>query len=191
MKVNTAVILAGGRSKRMGRDKWSLPWGSSTLLEELYWELTKAFNRVLVSSRSQLDIPFQQIVDVVNAGSMGGIYSSLVYSGEPAFFVAVDMPFFNKDVARIIADMYEDRFDVVIPYVQGKFQPLAAVYAPSVVEKFRQKILMGEFKIISILDEIEKLILDENFFLQHKIPLSVFTNINTPEKYEMARKMAR
>lgn len=188
MKVNTAVILAGGKSKRMGRDKWSLPWKDSTLLEDLYWELAKAFNRVLVSTRTQLDIPFQQIVDVVDAGSMGGIYSSLVYIGEPAFFVAVDMPFFNKDVARIIADMYEDRFDMVIPYVQGKFQPLAAVYAPSVVENFRQKILMGEFKIISILDEIEKLILDEDFFTKNEIPLSVFTNINTPGEYERVRK---
>ncbi len=184
MKIETAIILAGGKATRMGRPKWNLSWKGKTLLEYIYWELAGNFNRVLVSTREKLDIPFQQIVDIVEAGSLGGIYSSLVYIGEPAFFCAVDMPLMNGEVARKIADLFNEELDVVVPFIGQKYEPLAAVYSPRIIPYIKSQILKRNFRIKDIYGRVKtrKILEDELQLLG--IEVRVFKNINTPKDYE-------
>ncbi len=182
MKVETAIILAGGKSRRMGRDKWSLPWKGKTFLEHLYWELASYFNRVLVSAREDVEIPFQKIPDIVEAGSMGGIYSTLVNIGEPAFFCAVDMPLMRGEVARKIADFYSDEWDVVVPRIGGRFETLAAVYSPSVISAMKEQILAGNFRIRDLFEKVRVRIVEE-CEIGENAP-EIFINVNTLEDYE-------
>lgn len=184
MKVDTAIILAGGKGKRMGREKWNLEWRGKTLLEYLYWELAGSFNRVLVSTREELDIPFQQIVDIVDAGSLGGIYSSLVHIGEPAFFCAVDMPLMRGEIARKLADLFSDDVDVVVPFVNGRYEPLAAVYSPRVIPGIKSQILSGNFRIRDLYEKVRVRRVDENDLRAMSIDLEFLRNINTPQDYK-------
>ena len=184
MYVNTAVILAGGKSKRMGRDKWSLPWKGSTLLEYLFKEMIQYFDRVLISTHEEIDIPFQQVVDIVDAGSLGGIYTLLVQTGEPVFFVAVDMPFMTGEIARRIADFFSPEVDIVVPYVNGRYESLSAVYSPSVISVLKEQILNGNFRIRDLFKKVNTKILTEEILKEYFSDLSFLKNINTPEEWE-------
>ncbi len=184
MRVETAIILAGGDGRRMGGiPKWKLDWKGETLLERGYRELMSHFNRVLVSTRVELDIPFQQITDIVDAGSLGGIYSSLVNIGEPAFFCAVDMPLMTGGAARSIADMYTSDTDVVIPLVEGRYQTLAAVYSPSVIPYMREQIISGNYRIRDLLERVRVRRLDKETLDKLGVNVSSFENVNTPDQY--------
>ncbi len=134
----TALILAGGDSRRMGRDKATLPLGEKTLLQHVADTLRPLFPHLLVSVRqARPDLAYPQICDTVeNAGALAGLMAGLAAAPTPWIFaVACDMPFLHPDIVQYLA-LQRGNFQAVVPVVQGHPQPLAAFYHQSCLVEF-------------------------------------------------------
>ena len=107
----SAVVLAGGQSRRMGRDKRALPWiprpdGSlQTVLQHVVASLSNQISDVVLVANDDPDIRDVRVVGDMypNAGSLGGIYSGLKAANhELAFVAAADMPFLNLERGHLL-----------------------------------------------------------------------------------------
>src|SRR3990172_6765891 len=129
----SGVILAGGRSRRMGGSPKALvPFGDRPLIRHIVEKLAAVLPDCLVVTNSPelyafLGLPM--VADVFpEGGSLGGIYSGLAAApGEAALCVACDMPFLSVGLLRHLAERAGEA-DVVIPDAAGDLQPLHAGY---------------------------------------------------------------
>ena len=129
-----AVIMAGGDSRRMGRDKASLVLGEQTLLQRVADAMRAVFPQVVVSVRTpRAEIALPQVRDAhADAGPLAGLCAGLeraAQNGLPwVFAVATDMPFVRPALIEYLASRRAG-FDAVVPLVDGHPQPLAAFYS--------------------------------------------------------------
>ena len=186
----TAVILAGGKSQRMGRDKASLLLGEQTLLQHVAAILQTTFPRVLVSVRQlRPDIALPQIRDTyAEAGPLAGLYTALTHAETPWIFaVATDMPFVQPALIDYLAKQ-RDGFQAVVPVVHGHPQPLAAFYATSCLTPFRA-LLEGNGKrsLRSALEPLKVRYINEADQLAADPALRSFFDLDTPQDVAAAR----
>jgi molybdopterin-guanine dinucleotide biosynthesis protein A len=191
------VLLAGGKSKRMGEDKLFLPIQGKPIIHYMTEKLINAdlLVRIITSGSNQkkiMDILPQDLLKNISIfqdvypdkGPIGGIYSGLFYSNEPYIFVlAVDLPFFNPE---LMLAMEKDclRKNALIPHTEKGYEPLFAIYAKSCQPVFRKMIQENNLKISNSYG-----ILSARIFSKEKIALfdpgyRSFININTREDYE-------
>lgn len=132
----SAVILAGGRSSRMGRDKAWLEVGGRPLIARQV-ELVRQVgaNEVFISGRVDADYTSFHCPVLKDrfpeAGPLAGIEAALTAAGSSLVLVlAVDMPHMSADVLQQLIGQCTETTGV-IPQVDGKIEPLAAVYPKS------------------------------------------------------------
>jgi molybdopterin-guanine dinucleotide biosynthesis protein A len=134
----SAVILAGGKSSRMGRDKaWLEIEGRSLLARQIQLVRDAGADEVFISGRANADysnFDCRVLHDrIVDAGPLGGIESALVASSSSLLLVlAVDMPKMQVQLLSRLASQCGERVGVV-PRVNGKIEPLAAFYPKAAV----------------------------------------------------------
>lgn len=189
----TGVILAGGKSRRMGRDKAFLPFGNGVLIERVIEVVSQVTDDVLLITNTPE--PYQRLglpmyADVIpDAGSLGGIYSGLVYAKRPyCMCLACDMPFVKPEFLRFLCGSTSD-VDVVIPKNAVDFQPLCAVYAGACRTAIHQRISAGRLKITGFFDEVRVRVIEGEQLARYDPHDIMFFNANTPEEYEQARRM--
>lgn len=141
----TAIILAGGASKRMGRDKANILLGDLTLLQHVIAAMQRVFPEVIVSVREyrpEVDLP--QVCDQPGVeGPLAGVLAALSQVKTPwAFIVACDMPFVRPSMIESIAP-YRAGHQAVVPVIQGHAQPMAAFYAREVLTVIRTHLAGG------------------------------------------------
>jgi molybdenum cofactor guanylyltransferase len=189
----TGVILAGGKSRRMGRDKAFLPFGTGVLIERVIEAVTQVADDVLLVTNTPelyqcLGLPMYADV-IPDAGSLGGIYSGLVYANTPySLCLACDMPFVKPEFLRFLCETAAD-VDVVIPKNAEDFQPLCAVYAQACRTPIRQCIQAGRLKITGFFDQVRVRVIAGEELARYDLRDMMFFNANTPEEYEQARRM--
>lgn len=194
----TAIILAGGGSRRMPVDKTLMRVEGRPVIEGQLEILTSVFSRVLiVTNRSRLrklDHYNAGRVNVVlepvrDKGPLGGILSGLLLSGTDANFVtACDMPFINEGVIRHIMDRL-DGSDAAVPFVNGFHEPLHAAYCRSCIGPIRERLGEGHMKVTSFFPRIRLAQVHEEE-LSRFDPCGRYTvNINTPAEMESAVEM--
>jgi molybdenum cofactor guanylyltransferase len=189
----TGIILAGGQSRRMGRDKAFLPFGRGVLIERVIEVIQQVTPNVILITNSpdqyqRFGLPM--FADVIpDAGSLGGIYTGLISTKMPyGLCLACDMPFVTPDFLHLLCDTAAQA-DVVIPRNAEDFQPLCAVYAQACLEPIRQKIAAGRLKITGFFDQVRVRVIDGEL-LAHYDPHDVmFFNANTPEEYVEAQHL--
>ena len=183
--------VAGGRSRRMGRDKALLPWPGGTLLDHAVTRLRAACASVRILSgaeRRYADRGLEVAVDAVpDAGPLGAIYTGLLHvGGDAGLFLAVDLPFVPVALLRRLLQLAEGH-DAVVPISPGGPEPLCAVYRPTCLEPVRRRLEAGELKATSFWPEVRVLQAD-GAALAGLGPLEeVFRNVNTPGDYQRAR----
>ena len=193
----TAVIMAGGDSRRMGRDKASLPLGEQSLIEHVAAALNPLFSRVYVSvRRPRPEIALPQIFDrVADGGPLAGLCASLAQiasGGEAAtpwlFVVATDMPFVQASLIERLAQEREG-FDAVVPVVDGHPQPLAAFYATSALPDL-ERVLAGDGKhsLRAALERLNVCYVDQSRLLESDPALRSFVDLDTPQELDRARR---
>lgn len=195
--MESAVILAGGKSTRMGRNKALLDFGGETLIERVFRILRGAFEEVIVSANDTQAYEFlgaRVVCDVfANAGSLAGIHSGLVHArGQHCFVVACDMPFVNVELVRYLHG-FTNEFDVVIPqsrygeHSRTGLEPLHSFYSRRCIPHIEEQLRSNNLRIIDFFDHVSvrRVTIDEVRACDPE-ELSYF-NINTPEKYERAR----
>ncbi len=128
----TAVILAGGKSRRMGRDKLRLSLSGETMLARAVRRFGEAFDRVVVSvgEKGTDDVVSAEwVADVFpGCGPMAGLHAALRYCGEDVFLTAADMPFADPAAARLIAEKCGDADACIMTDESGRPEPLFSFY---------------------------------------------------------------
>ena len=133
----TGVILAGGKSTRFGADKASARLGGRPLLQWAVTALGEACDEIIVVAAPgqalpavDSTVPLLTVVDrVPGAGPLGGLVTGLAAAANDACFAtSCDAPLLRPALVRLLATM-AGGIDVVCPYVAGRLQPLASVYA--------------------------------------------------------------
>jgi molybdenum cofactor guanylyltransferase len=189
----TGVILAGGKSRRMGRDKAFLPFGNGVLIERVIEVVRRVTDELLLITNTPEQYQgfgLPMVSDVIpEAGSLGGIYTGLVHAKTPhSLALACDMPFVKPEFLRFLCEMAAEA-DVIIPKNPEDFQPLCAVYAQTCREPIRQRIETGRLKITGFFDQVRVRVIAGEVLARYDPHDAMFFNANTPEEYEKARQM--
>src|SRR3989338_5786653 len=186
----TAVILAGGESWRMARDKAFLPWGDSTLLEHIIDTLRPAVDEIIVAvkdARAFRHLKALVVEDCVpDAHALGGLYTGLRTASHPWCFVcACDMPFVNPRLVRALAQQARG-YDAVIPKTAQGLQPLHAVYATSALGAVEEQLHARRWDLHALVARMHTKIMEPEVLAAYDPGgLSCF-NLNTPEDYRRA-----
>jgi len=179
----TAIILAGGNSQRMGRDKAELPLGEMTLLQTVTATMQQLFPQVIVSVRqlrASVDLP--QICDEQpDGGPLAGLAASLSQVTTPWIFaVACDMPFVVPGVVEQLA-RHRAQHQAVVPIVQGHPQPMAAFYAASCRAVMQENLAMQQKSLRNVLQQLDVCYVDEAEMLDADPQLRSFFDLDTPQ----------
>ncbi len=150
-----AVILAGGRSTRMNREKSLLPVNGQPLIETLISQIRPCFDRIMISTDDKNKFAFlglPVIVDEVpGQGPLRAILSALRASPcRLNFVMACDIPVIHIPFLKKILSLAPS-YEIVVPrYRGGKFEPLFASYSRSVIAAIEPQIASGDFRISSL-----------------------------------------
>lgn len=209
MPALSLLILAGGKSSRMKKDKSQLPWQDSTTLTHM---LTNSyvypFERTVISANRIIEP--QELPDFIrkktkqrehtteyihlsdkrrlsvvsdlytDCGPLGGMEAAMrLYPSDCWLILAVDLPFF--DFSRVPALLASDasEYDAVIPVVDGRENPLAALYKGRVYEKIRTALADGDYRVRKIYNK-KAAFIDETPYARQ------YLNMNTPLAYKEA-----
>jgi molybdopterin-guanine dinucleotide biosynthesis protein A len=182
----TLIILAGGQSRRMGRDKAHLPTGAGTLLERIVERLSPVVDEVVVAGGPSLSIPEVRWVPDArsSAGPLAGMAAGLAaLSGDLAWVVACDLPDVEPGVGELLFDLAPD-VDAIVPRLDGRPECLCAVYHASLVGRILTMLDAGERRVTSLLDGIRVRYVEAAELRRVDPDLRSFRNLNTPEEYQ-------
>lgn len=193
----SAAVLAGGLSRRMGRDKALIEIGGRPMLARIIAGIRPLFDDIAViggDSRryGSFGVPVRGDIRP-GCGSLGGIYTALATALSPVVFCAAcDMPFLNPHlVAFLLGVMRESECQAVLPSIDGEAEPLCAVYSRSILPVIERDLDGGVRRIKSTLSSLAVRTVEPDELRPYDPELRTFFNINTPEDLERARKMAR
>ena len=177
----TAVILAGGQSKRMGQDKASLVFEGQTLLARAEQSLTPLFEHVVVSTRHKRDDTLlPQVLDDSDyrAPMMGIVATFEAVDTDWLFVVGVDMPFVSAGLVKHMAK-HREGYDAVLVKVEERLQPLLAFYRREIcLPLMRARIHQGNRSLISLIPHIHANTLKDNDIQQVDYKLKSFIDFD-------------
>ena len=190
MRKITTIVLAGGRSRRLGLDKVLLCLDDETLLEATVRKVTILSNEVIIAVKGALPyhLPGVRLVTDVHpgCGPLGGIHAGLAAASNfYCLVVACDMPFLNLDLLRYLVSLAEDA-DVVVPRWTD-VEPLHAVYRPATcLGPIEEALARGERRIISFYHEVRVRYVEQAEIARFDPQGLSFFNINTPDDWAQA-----
>ena len=195
----TAVILAGGMSRRLGRNKALEPFEGEPLIRRVISRMRQVGDSLIVvvndpERAAELDLPDDVPAAVdryPGMGSLGGILTGLVTAPtEWSTFCACDMPFLNPQLYRHLLSLREG-FDAVVPVVDGRPEPTHAVYSRACIEPIRKRVIAEDLKISSFFGDVRVRLIPEDEVRRLDPDLLSFFNINTQQDLETALSMAK
>ena len=193
----SVIVLAGGRSSRMGTDKLFLEWEGQTLLERAIALAKRVADEVLVSVSHPLPAvspAVRQVVDSVPAqGPLMGLFTALTTCRSPrAFVLSPDVPFLPDELLLSIKDACPF-VDMVVPRWRTRTEPLCSVYSKTVLPAIETCLNGGERSLKALLKAggLSIAYLSEGALRLWGDPARMFLNLNTPEDYRQALKLLR
>lgn len=191
------VVLAGGKSSRLGRDKAGLRFSGETLLAATVALLRRVTGEVMVVGRDPsplgIDAPWA-LDDMPGQGPAGGILTALRITGKPCLAVSCDLPFMDKETLRGLLDARSARPGkcLMTTYRQvetGFVESLTAIYEPEAAPVLAAALGRGERKLSAIFPEPMRRHLP--YRTGDAVRSRAFFNINFPLDLEQAREMER
>ncbi len=193
------IILAGGRSSRLGEDKCSLILAGEGLLQRVIKPLEQLGDEIiLVLSPGQLEPPPLLRAKVKIAfdllpgkGPLIGIYSGLKASKDPrSLVVGCDMPFLNTGLLDYLIQL-SPGFELVIPRIEDKVEPLHAVYSKTCLSAIEYLFQRGIFKVSALLDLVKVRYVEQNEIDKFDPEHLSFFNINTQSDLKKAEQIIK
>lgn len=197
----SAAVLAGGASRRMGRDKALMTLDGRTLLERAIAAVASiADDTFVVGDRApyhQFGIPV--VADVFpGAGPLGGIATALRHaSHEHVLVVACDMPFLSLPLLRAMAAQSRD-YDVLVPVTSSSpgdpraastYETLHAIYGRAILPAIELRIGCGELRVVAALAGLAVRELPEAWLRTYDPALRSCVNANRPDDWEAAKAL--
>lgn len=178
------VVLVGGRSSRMNfYEKYKLEIDGKRMVDYVLGEFYEFPNIYWSVNQNQQmeDIAYPCVVDEYEEiGPMGGIYSAMRnIDSKIYFFTPCDTPFVTeKIINRLLEEFDYEKFDCVVPVLEGKIQPLFGIYTDRTREVFRREIEQEHYKIVRAYEHFR--VKEVEFSQEYAQCLA---NINTVEEF--------
>ncbi len=180
-----AVILAGGRSRRMGTCKALLRLEGGTMLERAAGQLTALFDEVLLSANDPalgLGLNLRVVPDIWReCGPLGGLHAALAATGKDALFCnPCDLPRFTAELPLLLLERMNPEADAIVCRDGGgRLHPLCGIYRRRVLPALEARLQGGERRVTALIEGLSCQILETEGLLSD----GVFENMNTPESY--------
>lgn len=183
----TGIILAGGKSSRMGDDKSFLLCSGKPLIEIVVDKLLHFFkDLIIVTNKPHLYKKYgiRTEPDILKGrGPLGGIYTGLITSLDKYnFIVACDMPFLNQDLIQYMLERING-YDIIIPERSSKLEPLCAVYSKNCLKPIQDELSRNNLKITDFFKQVKVRTITEKETARLNSDKPSFVNINTPQDY--------
>lgn len=191
----TCLILAGGTSSRMGRDKAFIQVEGIRLLDYVYGTCQELFSEIIIVTNQPhqfIEYRIPVVTDEIpGSGSLGGLYTGLKRaSNDYSFCVGCDMPFLKPElIAYLIGKRLQS--DVVIPRTRAGFEPLHAIYSKRCITPIKMLLERGEFQILKLLSEVQVAYCEEEEIRRIDPALISFMNVNTQQDLFQIQKMLK
>ena len=192
----TGVLLAGGKSRRMGQDKRFLELAGQTLLERALSRLEPLFADILVvvaEPDPQLaSLRHAVVTDLIpGCATLGGLYTGLSLARHPRVFAcACDMPFLDRAVIERMIQLGQGA-DVVMAELASGLQPMHAIYSKACLPHLERMARANQFKVQELATEtaLAVRLVRESELVDVDPRFLSFLNINTQADLEFARKL--
>ena len=193
----TIIVLAGGRSLRLGHDKRSVTICGESLVQRILSRLAPLSSKATVVLSQEEMKPFWSLpgVDVVSdlypdKGVLGGIYTGLVLSTDSYnLVVGCDMPFLNVELLRYMTELCPG-FDVVVPRVGRNVEPLHAIYSKNCIDPISELLKQGNLQISNLFHSAKVRYVEQDEIDKFDPEHLSFFNINTKADLEKAKELA-
>jgi molybdopterin-guanine dinucleotide biosynthesis protein A len=187
----TGVLLAGGKSLRMGHDKARIEIEGRFLLSRSLDLLRHSFATVLIAGDrpdlAQPDIP--AIPDIYPGSALGGLYTGLRSAKTEWIFVApCDMPYPDAQILELLVK-HRNGFDAVVPRTPKGYEPVFALYHKNCLPQMEAMLRQGQYRIYDFYQRINIHYLDWQQ-MPDDWELSLL-NINTPEQLARLKEKQR
>jgi len=186
----TGAILAGGKSRRMGRNKALLDLGGQPVIQRLVEQFQRTFDEVLVIANDSA--VYQRFCNSVypdihlEKGPLAGLHSALRHAANDWVFIsACDSPFFNVNLFGAMLSLRKNA-DAVICETEDGLQPLTALYSRRCLQPIENCLEQERLKVVSFHDQIRLQIVPNEDVERLDSGSRMFWNMNYPEDYEQA-----
>ena len=194
----SGIILAGGLSRRLGRDKALEPFQGQPLISRVLGRIDCLTDEtvVVVNSESRgAELPLlddvKTAVDIYrDSGSLGGIFTGLsAATNDWGFVVACDMPFLNAGLMKhMIAS--RDGYDAIVPILDGYPEPTHALYSKTCLPYIERRLKARQLKIAGFFDDVRVRYVGAEEIDSFDSERLSFFNVNTPEDLSRALTLA-
>ena len=182
----TGVILAGGESTRMGKNKAFIEINGKRIIDRTVSLFREIFDDVLLVTNTPLDyieLKVRIVTDLVpGKGSLGGIYTGIFFASSPkAFFAGCDMPFLDRRVIQYFLSLAQTA-DIVVQRTKDYWQPLHAIYSRTLLNPLERLLQQGELTIFKAYQGLRVREVTGEELKPFDPDLHTLSNINTPEE---------
>ncbi len=195
MDMMTSIVLAGGKSIRLGREKALEKIGGQSLIQQVIGRLYSLENEIIVVTSQTYNLPdlgVKQVTDIYpDKGPLGGIYSGL--RAAPCFYclvVGCDMPLLNVALLRYIMELSHG-FDVVIPRVDSNVEPLHAVYSKNCLASIEAALKQDRLQIQGFFHQMKVRYVEYAELKKFDPELLSFFNINSESDLKRAQALLK
>lgn len=190
----TAVILAGGKSSRMGFDKQFLEINERRLMETLVCELKKEFEDIIIVTNKPEEYKESlcRIVsdEIKEMGPLSGIHIGIKESrSQYVYFIACDMPNINLEyICHMKKEVIKTNANACVTKRNGKIEPFNSFYSIDILQKVEKLILCNRRSILALIDGIKTIFIEETSLKDYNCSFDMFVNLNTKEDLEIFNK---
>ncbi|MCY3741779.1 MAG: molybdenum cofactor guanylyltransferase [Candidatus Poribacteria bacterium] len=206
----TGVILAGGKSRRMGQNKALIQLGDSPLIEHVIHRMRLIVDELLLITNTpaeytHLGLPMHSDI-IPDTGALGGIYTGLTYaSHDVGVCVACDSPFLQPKLLSYLISILGE-YDAVMPYTYSRnkdigvtnrshstdqmiLQTLCAVYSKRCLPVIEQMLNEPDLRVYALQERANILTVAPEIWKTYDSRGHSFFNVNTPEDFEKAQTL--
>lgn len=180
MKIG-AIILAGGKSSRMGEDKGLMLLDGKPMIQHMIDAVNTITDAVIIVANNEAYSRFGVPVfkdEIKDKGPLAGIYTGLKHSkAEKNIIVSCDTPYITQDLLQFLLNQ-SIGFDITIPQKEGRTHQLIGVFDKKCGNSFKVNIDNDRLKLITAYERLNLSIVDANHFDEH-----LFTNINSKDDF--------
>jgi molybdopterin-guanine dinucleotide biosynthesis protein A len=193
----TSIILAGGKSSRLGQSKALKIIEGKSLIQWVIDHLAILSTEIIIATARGEAIPcsssirMKTVADIYpRKGPLAGIYSGLIASSSSrAVVVGCDTPFLSVDLLEHMSQL-SSTFDIVVPRIKRKVEPLCAVYSTSCLAPIQMLLERNELAIRKLFGMVKVKYVEEDEINRFDPEHLSFFNINSQNDLERARKLA-
>ena len=185
----SAVVLAGGRSSRMGFDKSTMVLQNKKLIESTIKKLDSLFDDIIISvdsleKKSEFNHDKIVVDKVKGVGPLGGMISALeMAQSDRLFVIPCDMPVIDIKYISFMMKYMDDN-EIILSEKNGYFEPFPGFYSKSLIPRIEELINQNRRSIRSIFECSRTKVISESEWKKLGFSEEIFTNLNTTQDVE-------